>query len=108
MSERYEEEPEPDEPDEPDEPETEPAAAGGPMVPAVAMGSREFEYRTDQLTSAQVTDGKTLADRLTKESADGWDLVEIVSIGDQHTLLLRKAKQSKKEGRPVGFFPPGR
>jgi hypothetical protein len=105
---RFEEEPEPDEPDEPDEPEIDAVAGPGPMVPAVSMGGREYEYRTELLTAAQVTDGKTLAEKLTTASADGWDLVEIVAAGDQYAVLQRKPKSPKKEARPVGFAPPGR
>ncbi len=105
---RQEEEPEPDEPDEPDEPESEAVTSSGPMVPAVPMGGREYEYRTELLTSSQLTDGRTLATKLTAASSDGWDLVEVVPVGDQYTVLLRKSKAAKKEARPVGFAPPGR
>ena len=105
MRERLEEEPEPDEPDE-DEPATGAAASG--LVPAVAAadGGREFEYRTELVTVEEVVDGTTLADRLTRASADGWDLVEIIGAGERHAILLRKAKRPERPGRPVGFAPP--
>ena len=51
-------------------------------------------------------DGTTLADRLTRASADGWDLVEIIGAGERHAILLRKAKRPERPGRPVGFAPP--
>ena len=102
MRERLEEEPE--EPDE-DEPAA-PTATGG-LVPTVAPdGGREFEYRTELVTAEQVMDGTTLAERLTKASADGWDLVDIIGAGDRHAILLRKAKRPERPGRPVGFARP--
>ena len=103
MRARLEEEPEPDEPDE-DEPA---GAASSTLVPAVAAdGGREFEYRTELVTAAQVLDGSTLAEQLTKASADGWDLVDIIGAGDRHAILLRKAKRLDRPGRPVGFARP--
>ncbi len=106
MRERHEEEPEPDE--EPDqEPETV-SAPTAPVVPAVPMGEREFEYRTELLTSDEVVDGSTLAGLLTTSSSDGWSLVEIVTAGEKHAVLLRKAKKIEKESRRVGFAPPDR
>ena len=44
------------------------------MVPAVAPGARDLEYRTELVTAAEVVDGSTLADQLTKASSEGWDL----------------------------------
>ena len=105
MRERLEEEPEPDEPDEPDEPAAV-ATATGAHVPSVADGAREFEYRTDLLTAADVVDGKTLAGQLTAASADGWDLVDIINAGDRYAVLLRRAKRPERSSRPVGFTPP--
>ena len=102
MTERLEEEPEPDEP----EPDDEPSAARSvaSMVPTVGgSGSREYEYQTELLSIAQLTDGKTLAERLSKASIDGWDLVDILDGGDQRVVLLRKPKRPKTESRPVGF-----
>jgi hypothetical protein len=104
MRARSEEEPEPDEPPEVDEP----AAVAAPLVPSVAAGAREFEYRTEAITASEILDGQTLADRLTKASADGWDLVEIVAADEQHAVLLRRSKQQDREQRPVGFLPPAR
>jgi hypothetical protein len=103
MRARSEEEPDPDE----DPGEEAPAAtASTALVPAVAAGAREFEYRTQLVTAAQVTDGSTLADQLTQASADGWDLVEIIPAGDRHAILLRRPKGQDREARPVGFLPP--
>ena len=69
---------------------------GGPV-------NREFEYRTDLLTVAQIADGKTLPDMLTTASADGWDLVDILDAGDRRVTLFRKPKRAERETRPVGF-----
>jgi hypothetical protein len=104
MRERLEEEPEPDE--EPDEEPAAVATAPSTAIPSVADGSREFEYRTELVTAAQVVDGTTLASQLTKASADGWDLVDIVNAGDRHAVLLRRAKRAERNARPVGFTPP--
>jgi hypothetical protein len=110
MRRRLEEEPDPiivpAEPDEePDEPEDEPAAsaATGTLVPRVeAPIEREYEYRVDVLTVAQVLDG-TIADKLSDASHDEWHLVDIIDAGDKKALLLRKRKQKEAARRPVGF-----
>jgi len=106
MKPRAEEEPEPDEdPDE--EPATAPAATGSGLVPSVeGGGGRDFEYRTELVTAAQLTDGKSLPDLLTKASAEEWDLVEILAAGDRHVVLLRRRKKPQREARPVGFRLP--
>jgi hypothetical protein len=96
---------EPDEPDEPDEPAA--TATGGPVVPSVAPGGREFEFKVEVISLEQVTDGKTLPDRLGKASADGWDLFEVIDAGDRRALLLRRPKRNDREARRVGFAPPG-
>jgi hypothetical protein len=105
MRERLEEEPEPD--GEPDEEPAAVATAPTPQVPSVAGASREYEYRTDLLTTAEVIDGSTLAGRLTRGSEDGWELVDIINAGDRHAILLRRAKRPERNSRPVGFTPPG-
>jgi hypothetical protein len=97
MSHRLEEEPE-------EEPEDEEAAAVTP-VPRVAGDSREYEYRTELLSVAQVLDGTTLPDRLNQASGDGWDLVDIIAAGEQHAILLRRLKRPERPPRPVGFSP---
>jgi hypothetical protein len=99
MRERLEEEP-----DEDDEPDAAPGAAhsAGTVAP-VPDGGREYEYRTDVVTTAEVVDGKTLAGQLNQASTDGWDLVEIVSAGDQHAVLLRRVKRPERSSRQVGF-----
>jgi hypothetical protein len=99
---RLEEEPEPDEPG----PQSPGATAAGPTVPSVSDGGREYEYRTELVTVAQVVDGTTLAGQLNKASADGWDLVEIIPAGDHHAILLRRAKRPDRQVRTVGFSPP--
>ena len=100
-----EEEPEPDE--EPDEePETASAAPAG-MVPTVGgSAGRDYEFRTELLSIAQVADGKTLGELLTKSSADNWDLVDVIDAGDQRVILLRKVKRTPRDSRPVGFSVP--
>lgn len=105
MRERLEEEPEPDE-----EPDPQPATsstATSTLVPSVASGAvREYEFRTELVTAAEVVDGTTLAGQLTRASADGWDLVDIISAGERYAILLRRAKQGERNSRPVGFTPP--
>lgn len=102
---RSEEEPEPDE-----DPDEEPAVATppGPVVPAVPPGMRDLEYRTELMTAAEVVDGSTLADNLTKAAGDGWDLVDIIQAADRYTILLRRPKKMDREDRRVGFLPPPR
>ncbi len=103
MRARLEEEPEPGEDPDEDEPA---ATAPGTLVPTVdGDSSRTFEYRTELLSAAEVTDGSTLADRLTAASADGWDLVDVISAGERHAVLLRRAKRPERTTRPVGFAP---
>jgi hypothetical protein len=104
MGVRLEVEPEPDEEPDIDEPSAPPAP--GAQLPTVSDSGREFEYRTELVTAAQVLDGATLPDRLTKASADGWDLVEIIAVGDRHAILLRRAKRPERSARHVGFAPP--
>ena len=98
--------PEPDEPDEP-EPDVEPvsASAAPALVPAVATAiEREYEYRVEVLTNAQILDAKTLPDLLSTASHDEWHLVEIIDTGEKKAVLLRKRKEAKPERRPVGFM----
>ena len=105
---RSEEIPE-EEPDE--EPEDEPngsATGVATAVPALGFPSREFEFRTDEISLAELADGATLAKRLGEASKDGWDFVQIVEAGDKHLLLLRRGKRGERQSRPVGFFPPSR
>ena len=93
--------------EEPDEPDETVAVAGPTSVPIVAPpGGREYEFRTELLTVAEITDGKTLAERLTAASKDGWDLVEVIGAGDRHAVLLRRPKTVERESRQVGFAPP--
>lgn len=99
---RLEEEPDTDDPDE--EAPAAPAPTGA--IPSVADSGREYEYRTELVTAAQVLDGATLPDRLTKASADGWDLVDIIGAGDRHAILLRRTKRPEHSARQVGFAPP--
>ena len=96
-----------EEPDE-DEPERDGARPATPVVPTVAGAGREWEYRTDLLSQAQVADGDTLAKRLTAASAEGWDLFQVLDAGERRVLLLRRPKQPKREPRRVGFSPPDR
>ena len=95
--------------EEPDDPEEVVAVAGPTALPTVAPGGgREFEYRTELLTDAEVADGKTLAERLNVASKDGWDLVEVIGVRDIHAVLLRRPRTVERESRPVGFAPPQR
>ena len=97
---------EPDEPDEPEEPEEPLAAATVPVVPTSGT-SREYEFKLELMSLEQVTDGKTLPETLTKASADGWDLYNVIDAGERRGLLLRRAKRNEREQRRVGFKPPG-
>jgi hypothetical protein len=99
MRERLEEEPDPD--DEPDETSAVQHAPG--TFAPISDGGREYEYRTDLVTTEQVVDGSTLSDQLTRASADGWDLVDIISAGDRHAILLRRVKRAERTSRAVGF-----
>jgi hypothetical protein len=92
-----------------EDPEEEPdqeARAGQGLLPTVAAPSREFEFRTELLTDAEMTDGKTLADRLNAASREGWDLVEVIGVRDVYAVLLRRPRSRERESRPVGFAPP--
>jgi hypothetical protein len=92
------------------EPEDIPAAPSALSMPSTHNGSgdREYEYRTDVLTIAEVADGKTLAERLGSAAGDGWHLVEVVDAGEKRVVLFRKVKKSERERRSVGFAPPTR
>jgi hypothetical protein len=70
-----------------------------PGAPGVA-----FDYRTEVLTAAQVLDGTTLPEKLAHESAEGWDLVDLVQAQDKHVIILRKPKKPDRAERRVGFF----
>src|SRR3984893_4493951 len=100
MRARSEEEPDPEEEPSPEPP----ASATATMVPAVSTPGRESEYRTQLVTAAEVVDGSTLAEQLTKASAEGWDLVEIIGAGDRHAILLRRPKDQNRESRAGGGF----
>jgi hypothetical protein len=106
MRQVFEEEPDPDEePEEPEAPEA-PGVAAQAAVPSVTGESREFEYRTEVLSTAKLTDGKTLARVLNEASKDGWDLVRVLPAADQHVVLLRKARSAARSDRRVGFAIP--
>jgi hypothetical protein len=97
----------PDDPD--DEPEEEPATAGGAFTgaPRVYDGDeREWEFRTENLTLAEVVDGKTLAERLAAAARDNWHLAFAIDAGDTRVLVLRRPKKAERERRAVGFAPP--
>jgi hypothetical protein len=99
---------EPEEPDEPDEPGGPDNGAMAPtrMVPTVGLPGRDWEYSTNVLSLAQVTDGTTLVKVLKESGADGWDLADVIDGGDKRVLLLRRPKRSQRESRRVGFAPP--
>jgi len=104
---RSEEDPdeEPDEPAKPAQP-GDGAAAMTTMLPTVAAPAREWEFSTQVLTVAQVTDGVTLVKLLQESGADGWDLADVIDGGEKRVLLMRRPKRSAKESRRVGFAPP--
>jgi hypothetical protein len=91
--------------EEPDEaPETPPAA----VIPSVPPEGQEHEYRTEDMTAEQVLDGTTLPEQLTKAAAEGWELVDIITAGERHALLLRRPRRTNRAHHPVGFTPPVR
>ncbi|HEX6488436.1 MAG TPA: hypothetical protein VF137_06125 [Candidatus Dormibacteraeota bacterium] len=96
---------------EPDEPEEEPAQAEqsvATLVPSVGQAAREFEFRTEALSLAELTDGSTLARKLTEASKEGWDLVSVLDAGDHRVIVYRRGKRSERQSHPVGFFPQSR
>jgi len=104
MRERFEEDPDFDDDD--DDMDFAPAASPHRAIVPPPDGTREYEFRTELLTSAEVTDGSTLAGRLNQASADGWDLVDIINAGDRYAVLLRRVKRPERSARQVGFTPP--
>jgi hypothetical protein len=107
MRPRSEEDPdeEPDEPAKPAQP-GDGASAMTTMLPTVGVPAREWEFSTQVLTVAQVTDGVTLVRLLQESGADGWDLADVIDGGEKRVLLMRRPKRSAKESRRVGFAPP--
>ena len=103
MSIHDEEDPD-DDPDEPEQPAE--GAAAVSHVPSVGMPSREWEYSTQLLTVAQLTDGTTLVKLLTDAGVEGWELADVLDGGDKRVLLMRRSKRSSRESRRVGFAPP--
>lgn len=104
MRERLEEDPDFDDDDVDDDPVV--SVSPPRTVVPPPEGGRDYEYRTELLTSEQVIDGTTLATHLTKASADGWDLVDIIGAGERHAILLRRLKRPERNARQVGFTPP--
>lgn len=95
--------------EEPEEPEIEPQPPSTPSAQAVVVAAAAaqgvaFEYRTEVLTAEQILDGTTLPEKLAHESADGWDLVDLIQAQDKHVIVLRKAKKADRGERRVGFF----
>ncbi len=79
--------------------------SAAPVPSVVAGDSREYEYRTELVSVAEVLDGTTLPERLNRASGEGWDLVDIIAAGEQHAVLLRRLKRPERPSRPVGFTP---
>jgi len=106
MRERFEEDPDFDDDDDDDLDEGPVGVSPNRAIVPPPDANREYEYRTDLLTAAEVTDGTTLAAQLTGASKDGWDLVDIINAGDRHAVLLRRLKRPERNARQVGFAPP--
>lgn len=104
MDHRLEEEP--DEPEEP-EPDGAPRTSSG-YLPTVEPPAREWEWSTQVLTVAQISDGVTLVKLLTESGADGWELADVIDGGEKRVILLRRSKRTARESRRVGFAPPTR
>ena len=103
----------PDEPDEdpeyePDDEPTTTLTQNSSTLTGGGGGERDWEYRTEVLSVAQVADGKTLVELLTVAGTDNWHLVEIIDAGESRVVLLRRQRKAQKERRSVGFAPPGR
>jgi hypothetical protein len=77
--------------------------ANSSLIPSVTPGSGKLQFRTEILTSKQLTDGKSLVKLLTEASAENWDLVEIVSVGERFVVVLRTVRQNGPDARQVGF-----
>jgi hypothetical protein len=95
--------------EEPEEPETEPEPSSSTTSPAVVVAAPSsqgvaFDYRTEVLTAKEVLDGTTLPDKLARESAEGWDLVDLIQAENRHVIILRKPKKPDRSERRVGFF----
>ena len=96
-----------DDPD--DEPDDEPAVATGALGGAPRVydtDDREWEFKTENLTVAEITDGKTLAERLTLAAREGWHLAFTVDAGEARVLVLRRPKRPDRARRMVGFSAP--
>jgi hypothetical protein len=103
----------PEEPDEdpdfdPDDDPVEALTQSSTTMAGGGTGERDWEYRTEVLSVAEVADGKTLIERLTQAATDNWHLVEIIDAGESRVVLLRRSRNPQKERRSVGFAPPGR
>jgi hypothetical protein len=106
VAEHAEEEPEePDEPDSPGSPDNG-AAAPTRMVPSVGLPGREWEFSTQVMSVAEVSDGTTLVKALKEAGAEGWELAQVIDGGDKRVLLMRRPKRGQREARRVGFAPP--
>lgn len=98
----------PGEPDDDPEYDDEPAP-GRDLTPRVAdSGDRDWEFKTETLDLAQITDGETLAKTLSEAAGDGWHLASVVDAGDKRVLVMRRPKRPERKQRTVGFTPPGR
>ena len=108
MTERAEEEPEPDEPEPDEEPGSAPSVAS--MVTVGGSGSREYDYRTELLTVAELTDGTTLAEKLvSRMNAKQPDCAALLPMDGYHyddTLLEELGRYSRK-GAPDTFDAGG-
>lgn len=98
----------PDEPGEDPDYDDETVASAGPAPKVADSADRDWEFRTETLELAEVTDGKTLAQKLTDAGGDGWHLATVVDAGDKRVLVLRRPKKPEPKQRMVGFTPPGR
>lgn len=107
MDHRFEEDPEeePDEPTQPAQPDGARGTATG-VVPTVGLPSRDWEYSTKVLTTAQLADGVTVVKVLQEAGADGWELASVLDGGEKRVILMRRPKRTARESRRVGFAPP--
>ena len=107
MDHRFEEDPEeePDEPTQPAQPDGARGTATG-VVPSVGLPSRDWEYSTKVLTTAQLADGVTVVKVLQEAGADGWELASVLDGGEKRVILMRRPKRTARESRRVGFAPP--
>ncbi|MGH7881650.1 MAG: hypothetical protein ACREN8_01905 [Candidatus Dormibacteraceae bacterium] len=76
------------------------------VVPKVSADEQKFEHRSELLSADQMEDGSSLVELLDGSSAEGWDLVEVISLNSGYLVLMRKPKRTSSAAKRVGFAWP--